>query len=211
MKKIKAFLIYFFLAAITSCLLGATVMRIPTSKTTVIFTNFTSQYPPAHNDTYVKATDTYATYYAYDATNPAKSLTGATSGNEWCCNGGPNRFHIDLGSAKQIDRIYYENGHNAGNVSASGWYDVKDFTFWGSNSATAFAELTYDTDTNWTQITCAQTSLDIHVSLDQADPKYILITSGAGAYRYYAFKFANQYNNDTVAMRLRRVELQTGN
>lgn len=168
---------------------------------------YTSQYPPAHNDTYVKATTRYSTsYYAYNATNPAKSLTGAATSNSWLCDNGVytnQRFHIDLGSAKIIRRIYYENFHVSGTYPDRG---CKNFTFWGSNEASAFAELTYSVNTNWSQLTTNVSALDIHVSADQADPKYVLVTNAA-AFRYYALKIADGHGSTTY-IGLRRVELQ---
>ena len=172
---------------------------------------YTLQYPPAHNDTYVKATTKFDTnYWPYYATDPAKSLTGAwgTPGlNAWACVNGTvtnQRFHIDLGSPKIIRRIYYENGHSSGNFTL---YGVNNFTFQGSNTAAAFAELTYATDTNWTQLTIAQSTFDQHVAADQADPKYILVTNTT-AYRYYAFKFADTQGAATF-MAVRRIVLMT--
>ena len=128
------------------------INRIPTRKaSTSAFTTFTSQYPPAQSNTYVKATNTYLNYYPYNTTNPELSLTGLEYLNQWLTASTTNkRFHIDLGSAKEINRIYYENCHADGGDLNSG---VNNFTFWGSNSATAFAQLTYAIDTDWIQLT----------------------------------------------------------
>lgn len=170
-------------------------------------TTYTSNYPPAQNETYVKATTIYSTFYfPYFATDPSKSLTGLWDSNSWLSQyeDTNQRFHIDLGSAKIIRRIYYENAHISGNRTDVG---VKNFTFWGSNEATAFAQLTYATDTDWTQLTTSQSTLDQHVEADQTDPKYITVTNST-AYRYYAFKFANHYG-DSSYMGVRRIELQT--
>lgn len=169
---------------------------------------YTSQYPPAQNGTYVKATTLYSTsYYPYFLTDPAKSLTGTRTGNEWLSISGTTtnqRFHIDLGSAKVIKRIYYESEHSSGVVPNRG---VKDFILQGSDDAGAFADLTYATDTNWTALTTSQGTFDEHVASDVADPKYITVTNST-AYRYYAFKFANNWGGTTY-MGMRRIELQT--
>ena len=168
-----------------------------------------SQYPPAQNNTYVKSTTRYNdSYYPHNATNPANSLIGHNS-NGWCASGGTKtnqRFHIDLGEGHIINRIYYENYHNNGARTSSG---VQNFTLWGSNEATAFAELTYATDTNWTQLTTSQSTFDKHVAANQADPKYIDVINTT-SYRYYAFKFEDTYgsNEGDSYMGLRRVELQ---
>ncbi len=170
-------------------------------------TSFSPQYPPAHSDTYVKATSKLNTnYWPHYATDPAISLTGSWSSTSWLSNGATNqRFHMDLGSAKTITRVYYENAHNSGGGTNAG---VQNFTVWGSNDATAFPTLTYGTDTDWTEITPSQTSFDQHVASNVADPKYITLTNST-AYRYYAFKFADNWG-DASYMGLRHIELQTG-
>ena len=171
-------------------------------------TTYTLEYPPAQSDTYVKATTKYDTSrWPYYATDPAKTLTGAASANSWLCLNGTTtnqRFHIDLGSELIIRRIYYENFHSSGGSTNAGG---KNIIFQGSNSAAAFAELTYATDTNWTALTLDASTLDQHVALDQVDPKYILVANSI-AYRYYALKIANNYDNANY-MGLRRIVLQT--
>jgi hypothetical protein len=164
---------------------------------------YTSQYPPAYNTTYVKVLN--ADYGAgHNACNPSQPLTGDQS-NGWIATGNATfRFHIDLGAGKYIRRIYYENYHHNGGYTQRG---VKNFTFWGTNSATAFAELTYGTDTDWTQLTIASSTFDIHSSSDAADPKYILVTN-INSYQYYGFKFADIQDTDSY-MGMRRIELQT--
>jgi hypothetical protein len=169
---------------------------------------YTSQYPTAQNDTYVKSTTKFSTsYWAYYATDPTKSLVDSWTNNQWVSANGSGtnqRFHIDLGSSKIIRRIYYENSHTSGSDTDRG---AKDFTLWGSNDADSFAELAYGTDTGWTQLTTAQSTLDQHASANALDPKYILITN-AIPYRYYAFKFATAWASVTY-MGVRRIELQT--
>ncbi|MFZ2038579.1 MAG: LamG-like jellyroll fold domain-containing protein [Minisyncoccia bacterium] len=198
---------------------GATdniTMSLPASSpdgSTVGFLNvsgsgsYTNQYPPAQSSTYVKATtELNASYLAYKATDPAKSLVGGEADNSWYASNIVNqRFHIDLGSAKLITRIYYENQHSSGGSPTTG---AKNFTFWGSNSATAFTELTYGIDTNWTQIPTETSQFEQHVALNTTDPKYILATN-ATPYRYYAFKFADNWGHGSY-MGVRRISLQTG-
>ena len=166
---------------------------------------YISQYPPAQNDTYVKATTKYSTSFCpHFTTDPAKSLTGDQTNNQWVAAANTDqRFHIDLGGAKIIRRIYYENGHISGGITD---YGAKLFTLQGSNDAGAFAELTYSVDTNWVYLTTAASQFDKHVALDQADPKYILVNNGA-AYRYYALKISTNWGN--VYMAIRRLVLQT--
>lgn len=166
-----------------------------------------SIYPPAHNDTYVKATSKYGTdYWPYYTTDPAKSLTGGFLGNQWLAGAATitlQRFHIDLGASTTINKIYYENGHTSGTETTQG---VQNFTFWGSDSSTAFAELTYGTDTGWTQLTTSASTMEQHAAADTADPKYLTV-SNTTAYQYYAFKFPDTYGNVSY-MGVRRIELQ---
>lgn len=170
---------------------------------------FSSQYPPAQSDTYVKSTTKFGTtYWAYYATDPTKSLTGGASANSWYAVSGTNtnqRFHIDLGSAKIVKRIYYENYHDSGGTTNAG---VQNFTFWGSNTgAGTFDDLVYANDEGWTQLTISQSTFDEHTGSDVADPKYIKVTNTT-AYRYYAFKFADAHGYATMGVR--RIELQAG-
>jgi len=166
--------------------------------------------PGAQSDTYVKATTKYSTnYWPYFATNPLLSLIGGSSDVSWVCANGTitnQRFHIDLGSAKVVDRVYYENFHETGTSTNAG---VRHFTIWGSNTVGAFADLDYAHDTDWVQITAAVAEFDIHVSANTPDPKYFLITNST-AYRYYAFKFADNWGHGSY-MGLRHVELKTAN
>jgi len=166
---------------------------------------YASQYPPEQNDTYVKATSVLDVPYApFYATDPSVSLLGPTSYTTWVSNYAivDQRFHIDLGSSKIIKRIYYENAHYSGMYTSMG---VKNFTLWGSNDADDFAELTYAEDGTWTQLTIAQTYFDSHIGADTPDPKYILVTNTT-AYKYYAFKFADNYGHSLMGVR--RIELQ---
>ena len=175
-----------------------------------LFSFNVSQYPPAQSDTYVKSTTKLNTsYWAYYATDPAKSLTGGWEINSWIASSGTTtnqRFHIDLGSTKVVKRIYYENQHDSGTQTDTG---VQNFTFWGSNTgAGTFDDLVYANDEGWTQLTISQSTFDQHTASDVADPKYITVTNTT-AYRYYAFKFADNYG-DANYMGVRRIELQAG-
>jgi hypothetical protein len=170
---------------------------------------YTSQYPPAQNGTYVKATSQFhvSLTYPYFATDPTKSLTGTYASNLWYSQNTKytnQRFHIDLGSSMVIKRVYYENAHNSSLTTNRG---AKNFTLWGSDSADDFADLVYANDGTWSQITTSVSSLDRHVDLDQADPKYFTLTNSV-AYRYWAFKFADNWGG-TDMLGIRRVVLQT--
>lgn len=163
---------------------------------------FQSLYPAGYSTTYVKATEVYPGQDAHNAYNPAKSLTGYSSG-EWQTNYATKnqRYHVDLGAMKVIGRIYYENSHAYGSVTDVG---SKNFILQGSNSASSFGELTYATDTGWTQITTGQFAK--HVADDSPDPKYILVPPHQ-AYRYFAVKIADNWGN-TRCVGLRRIALQ---
>ena len=166
-------------------------------------TYYNPVYPPAFSDTYVKATSTYDVYYPYIAVNSVTSLTGGWAGWIGDLSSPANqRFHIDLGSPDHIKRIYYENAHNSGADTAVG---AKNFTLWGSNDADAFADLTYGTDTGWTEINVGSNQFEQHISSNIADPKYILVKSTA-AYRYYAIKIADNWG--AAYMGIRRISLQ---
>jgi len=167
---------------------------------------YTSQYPTQDTD-HVKATTTYSSsYYPHFTTDPTTSLTGSMSTNQWLSTNGDNtdqRFHIDLGSAVIIRRIYYDNGHNFTAMTIG----VQDFTFWGSNTASGtFDDLVYANDDGWTELTCSQNSFDQHAAEDSADPRYITVTNTT-AYQYYAFKCEDNYG--AKYMGWRRLELQT--
>ena len=168
---------------------------------------YTSRIPTL-DTSHVKATTYYsASFYPHFTCDTAKSLIGDPTNNAWYTTSGSitnQRFHIDLGTGYVIKRIYYENGHFTGAELDTG---AENFTFWGSNSATAFDELTYATDTDWTSLTIAQSTFDQHTGANTADPKYILVTNST-SYRYYAFKFADNYG-DANYMSIRRIELQT--
>jgi hypothetical protein len=161
-----------------------------------------SQYPPAQSSTYVKATSLNGLFSPHYATDPNKPLTGTQTNNTWLTTAGTQRFHVDLGSAKIINRIYYENFHDNGIYTDRG---VKNFTFWGSNSSSDFDDLTYENDGTWVQLTTDVSQLDIHVSADTPDPKYVNVTNET-AYRYYALKIADAWG--TQYLGLRRIELQ---
>jgi len=170
---------------------------------------YTSQYPTAQSDDYVKATTKYDTNrWPYYATDPALNKLASWSTTSWMAEltGITNqRFHIDLGSSKIIKRIYYENNHHVGGETDGG---VENFTFWGSNTgAGSFDDLVYANDEGWTELTVAQNTFDQHIAADQLDPKYIIVTNST-AYRYYAFKFSDNYG-DVNFLGVRHIELQT--
>jgi hypothetical protein len=168
--------------------------------------SYTSRYPTQDGD-HVKATGFY-NGEPYNCTDPTAPLTGNYMFGGWTgtVNTPQNqRFHIDLGNSFIIKRIYYENFHTSGTYTDRG---VQNFTFWGSNTAGDFNDVTYANDGTWVQLTTSQSTLDQHVASDQADPKYITVTNDA-AYRYYAFKCADDWGTNEFFLGIRRIELQT--
>ena len=167
-----------------------------------------SYYPFEQSADYVKATSQYATYLPHATTNPLSSLVGSAATNQWLSNTGQKtsqRFHLDLGAAVIVKRIYYENSrHYSTNMDAG----AKNFTFWGSNSAADFADLVYANDGTWVDLTAtlSASQLDIHATSFDPDPKYIT-SSNSSAYRYYCFKFVDNWG-DASYMGVRRIELQ---
>jgi hypothetical protein len=111
------------------------------------------------------------------------------------------KFNIDLGSAKEITRIYLENYHASGGTVDRG---IKNFSIYGTNSATAFANVTYLTITDLVLLgtfIAAQ-----HVAVDTADPQYFELPT-TGSYRYYVFRIADSYGASSY-IAARRIELQ---
>jgi parallel beta-helix repeat protein len=187
---------------------GSYGYAVATGQATTKFTGIgidASQYP-TQDDAHVKATSHNSLNYPYYATDPTKSLTGSADNTTWLSNliTTNQRFHIDLGSAMTINKIYYENFHHNGCGPCS--RGVKNFTFWGSNTSGNFADLDYTHNGTWVQLTTSQTTFDEHIGADAPEPKYITV-SNTTAYRYYAFKFADNYG-DGDEMGVRRIELQ---
>lgn len=168
--------------------------------------SYESVYPPAHSFTYVKSTTNANQLYAEYSTDPAKSLTGSKWSNSWLSTAthGEQRFHIDLGEAKVVKRIYYENFHDSGSDTNLG---AKGFSFWGSNDGNSFAKLDYSIDTGWNALSITPNEFVQHPASDVADPRYILVTNDV-AYRYYCVKVEVPWAGDYYPVGWRRIELQ---
>jgi len=170
-------------------------------------TTYTSHYPPSSNDTHVKATDTLAGgYYPYQATDPSKSLTGVSTNNAWvAANNIPTKkFCIDHGSAFVAARVYLENYHYQGLYGTSG---IKTFRVYGTNSATAFANIASPDDlTDLTLL--GEFVASQHVSSDTVDPQYFLITGNTTAYRYTVIRLLDYFSGGSY-LAFRRIEIQS--
>jgi PKD repeat protein len=170
---------------------------------------YTLVYPPEYTTSYIKTTNEWFEFEGFRAVDPSLSLTGGRYRNSWLTeNGytGSMRFHVAFSEAKVITRIKYCNSHHDGYETDAG---VKDFTIQGSNSATAFANLAYADNTDWTNITANVSSMVKHTeSVDAAEWHNIELTN-ATAYKYYAIKCANNHG-DPNNIGLRRVEFYAG-
>ncbi|HCE46159.1 MAG TPA: hypothetical protein DET40_21655 [Lentisphaeria bacterium] len=164
---------------------------------------FVSVYPPAFNSTYVKATTKGDGYgEPFFAVNPSKPLTGAAIYNAWVGEDSYQRFHIDLGSPIIINGVYCEAYHDSG---ANCYWGMNHILMQGSNSAAAFADLTYTHDTNWSTIYFNGTNqLMPHVALNISEPQFLYFTNST-AYQYYAFKFVDNWGDSLMG--IRRIEL----
>ena len=165
--------------------------------------DYISVYPPAHNDTYVKAT-TYVSvdYYPHFATDPAKSVTGSAANNAWMSTTWEveTKFNIDLGESRAVSRLYLENFHYTGSSTRIG---IREFELYGTNDLDAFANTTFSDLTDLTLLDSFEATR--HPDVDVADPQYFLVSS-PGDYRYYVIRILT--GHDTVSVGFRRVELQ---
>ncbi|MFA4904481.1 MAG: hypothetical protein WC600_17240 [Desulfobaccales bacterium] len=165
-------------------------------------------YPLAHSPDYVKSTGAETGgYYPDNCTDPALALTGPAENNQWQTAGAVTnqRLHIALPDPRLIYGLTYENGHEAGTYTDRG---AKNFTLWGSSDYSAFIDLTYAVDTNWTQLTTDVSQFVQHVSSNIADPHDVIVTPTV-SYKYIAIKIADNWGSGTT-LGLRRVSLITG-
>jgi len=164
-------------------------------------------YPITIDNDTVKATTYYgAGWEPYKSVSPNSCLAGGWDNWISAEKTTNQRFHIDLGTTKKIERIYYQNGHYGGIADD---ISVQNFTFWGSNSADDFNDLTYANDGTWNQLTTETSVMIKHIAANFEDQQYILVTNNT-AYRYYAFKFADNWGN-TGIMGTRLTTLQVSN
>ena len=168
--------------------------------------NYTDVYPVAYSKNYVNTTSDYGVNYeGFLATDISKNLLGTWTATTWLSTTTTNqKFIIDIGTAKIIRRIYYSNGHHLGGYTDRG---VKNFTVYGSNSTSTIINASYTNDVGLSQILTYNLSFEQHVSSDVADIDALLLNNSI-AYRYYIFKFSNNYGAADVQA-LRRIVLQT--
>ncbi len=165
---------------------------------------YESHYPSVFDGTTCKASSAYDN--AWDVYDPALSLVGGWTTNDWMNGVGegndyPYKLNVDLGSAKIVRRLYYENLHNSGGLTSAGANAVR---IYGTNSAAAFAS-TIVTDTN--NLTLLHSfSMVEHVASNVPDPQYELITNDV-AYRYYILFLDSGHSTDAY-VGIRRLEYQ---
>lgn len=169
--------------------------------------SYQAVYPQAFDETYIKTTNRWFELEGFRAVDPSLSLSGGRYLNSWLTESGyvgSQRFHVEFAAAQIIKRIRYVNSHHDGYETNVG---VKDFILQGSNSATAFANLVYGDDTDWTTIATDVSAMVQHTeAYDGAIWNIIELTNNT-AYKYYAIKCVNNHGNASY-IGLRRVEFQ---
>jgi len=163
---------------------------------------YTSHYPPAFSWTYVKATTTSGVCYPYKAADPALSLVGyGGSTNEWWSTDIWQKFNIDLGDAYVFSRLYIENSHDAGDYVDWG---IRYFSVYGTNSADAFANLTYANTTDLVLLGTFEAQK--HALVDASDPQYFILENTT-AYRYLVLRLGDGWNASNLSVR--HIEIQS--
>lgn len=145
-------------------------------------------------------------YQAFQATDPARSLTGPGWDTQWYSDYGGEtnqKFNMDLGLPFIITRIHFEAAHDSGTPSP---YSVKNFELYGTNDVGAFYNTAYGDLTNLTLLTSGVIAQ--HVAGDVPDPQYFTFINST-SFQYYVFRFADNYAGYPF-MALRRVELDNG-
>ena len=152
----------------------------------------------------VKATSRYSEYYSpLYAVDVNKQLEGSDKFNQWksAYDSPTNQcFNVDLSKSLVLTDITLINGHDFGLDTDVG---IKNFVIQGSNSSTAFANVTYADDTGWSTIS------NNHVASQyvEADPYQTYETNTTStAYRYYRLKIADSHRETfPVAMYIRDI------
>jgi hypothetical protein len=170
---------------------------------------YTSQYPPAYDSDHCKSNDAYGgRFFAYLTFNPALSNTGTHEGpdNSWYGTNTnlPFSLQVDLGAGFVIRNFKYVNGHYI--TTSTG---IGSFTFWGSNSSSAFADTDPTHDTDWTQLTTEISTLTDNGAADDGSFANSTVTNST-SYQYYRFKFTTKNDGNAQGYSgTRRIELQT--
>ncbi len=141
---------------------------------------------PAYSSTYVKASSTYSNWYPYKVMNPALITTsGAPNSNIWMAGNATTtqKFNIDYGEEVLITRFRLINTYSS---TDSRFMDssIKNFSLYGTNDATAFANTTYSNTDDLFLL--GDFTAAIATDYEQYQ-NFILDTPGT--YRYYILRF----------------------
>jgi PKD repeat protein len=172
-------------------------------------TSYTTQDPPGFSSTYEKATttsnlDDWQVWYLFN--NALDYTKTSDSGVTWqsvryeIAN---QRINVDLGSAKTITRVKYENYFGSNGVSAG----ARNVAIYGSNTASDFSTTTYATDGSLELINDFEEWTIRNTTAGTSFPGYVIIDS-PGSYRYYTFRISNTWGS-TNFLALRHLELQS--
>lgn len=156
--------------------------------------------PGGYSDTYVKATSKWGTQYEpWFGVDPSLKLLGSRGDTSWLTPSGVytnQKFNVDLGTEEIITRFRMMNQHHAGNDTI---YGIKNFTIYGTNSATAFANTTYSNTDNLTSL--GDFVLDEYTTTQQWDFQDFDLSSNTTAYRYYVLRIADGYGTTFIGFR----------
>jgi PKD repeat protein len=180
----------------------------------VIDPTYTIQPLPSVNKLFINATNSYPSQHEpLSLMNNASSLIGSPISEYdqmWLTNNlyiKEIRLTIDLGEAKIIRNVTYNNGHLSGTVTNRG---AKNFVMQGSNSDSylyRYKMPEYENNTGWTNLTTSVTQFAQHAAVDVADNQSFLVTN-TNAYRYYSFKIADNWGSGNY-ISMRRLQLLT--
>ena len=170
---------------------------------------YTSHYPPVQDAAHVKATSYSVVAPPWRATDPTVSLVGPSENAAWSTQyepytSVPQKFTIDHGEPFVAARMYLENQHYSGSYT---YNRLDQFEIYGTNSATAFANVSAPTDL--TDLTLLGTfTARAHVSSNISDPQYFLLTGNKTPFRYTVLRALNLAAG-ALAIVFRRIEIQS--
>ena len=168
---------------------------------------YTSHYPPVQDAAHVKATSYSVAAPPWRATDPTVSLVGPSDNAAWSTTVNPivpQKFTIDHGEPFVAARIYLENQHYEGSYT---YNRIDQFEVYGTNSATAFANVSAVADLS--DLTLLGTfTARAHVSSNISDPQYFLLTGNKTPFRYTVLRALN-LPSGAEAIVFRRIEIQS--
>ena len=168
---------------------------------------YTSHYPPVQDAAHVKATSYSVAAPPWRATDPTVSLVGPSDNAAWSTPANPSvpqKFTIDHGEPFVAARMYLENQHYSGSYT---YNRLDQSEIYGTNSATAFANVSAPTDL--TDLTLLGTfTARAHVSSNISDPQYFLLTGNKTPFRYTVLRALNLAAGASTIV-FRRIEIQS--